>query len=136
MESFKASVQYGDWKGTAAADDSDPVATSVHSYLEKKSLIKPDEFLLAVRLFIGENHNNKLAKPYIRAYLLKDAGNYEAVQERLEELESAGEPIPVREVKIDVPLGEFVAMFKRFEVMLTWHGLPMTEREYSVSEED
>jgi hypothetical protein len=136
MESFKASVQYGDWKGTAAADDSDPLAVSVGRYLEKKGLIKPGEFLLAVRLFVGESHDNKLAEPYIRAYLLKDAENYGAVQERLEELESAGEPIPVREVNIDMPLGKFVAMFKRFEVMLTWHDLALEDREYEVTEED
>ena len=136
MESFKASVQYGDWHGTAAADDSDVSAISVDRYLEKKGLIKPDEFLLAVQLFVGESHNNKLAKPYIRAYLLNDAENYETVQARLEELESAGEPIPVREVNIDVPLGEFVAMFKRFAVMLTYRDLPLTGREYRASEEE
>jgi hypothetical protein len=136
MASFKASVQYGDWKGTSAADDSDPLSLSVSRYLEKKGLIKPDEFLLAVQLFVGETHNNKPKKPYIRAYLLKDAKNHDAVRERLEELESAGEPSPVREVRIDMTLGKFVAMFKRFEVMLTWDDLPLTEREYRVTEED
>jgi len=134
FETFQASVQYGDWHGTAAADNTDAGNVSVDDYLKKKGLIKENDFLVAVQLFVGETHNNKLAEPYIRAYLLKDAENYESVQEMLDELESKGEPIPVREVNIDMPLGKFVAMFKRFSVMLTWHDLPLTKREYRVIE--
>jgi hypothetical protein len=106
-------VQYGDWPGTAAADDIDPSSASVRRYLREKGLVKPNEFLIAVQLFVGEtHHNNQLAKPYIRAFLLEGADNYEDVKKRLEELESAGEPIPVREVNIDMHLEAFVGMFK------------------------
>lgn len=131
MPYFKASVQYGDWHGTAAADDIDVGNVSVSRYLEQKGLVKDNEFLIAVELFVGETHHNEqVAKPYIRAFLLEGADNYEDVKKRLEELESAGEPIPVREVNIDMPLEKFVGMFKRFEVMLTWQDLPLTDREY------
>ena len=40
-ECLKASVQYGDWHGTAAADNSDPMAVSVDRYLEKVLPSKP-----------------------------------------------------------------------------------------------
>ncbi len=135
MATFTASVQYGDWKGTAAADNSDPMSVSVDSYLKKKGLLKGG-FLLAVQLFVGENHNNKLSKPYIRAYVLEEQLDYEGVEKHLAELESRGEPIPVRELTIEMSLEEFVALFKRFEVMLTWHNLPLKDREYSVTNED
>jgi hypothetical protein len=135
MQRFTASVQYGDWKGTAAADNSDPMAASVDRYLKKKGLLKGG-FLLAVQLFVGENHENKLSKPYIRAYVLEEQLDYEGVEKHLAELESQGEPIPVRELTIEMSLEEFVALFKRFEVMLTWHNLPLKDREYSVTNED
>ena len=135
-EWLKASVQYGDWHGTAAADNSDFEMT-VYKYLEKKNQIKPGEFLLAVQLYTGsEMKVGKLDKPYIRAYLLEGAGHFEAAKARLDELEAAGEPIPVREVEINVPLGEFVSWFKRFSVMLTARDLPLTDRECRVTEHD
>jgi|SRR5882762_2656277 len=135
-EWLKAGVQYGDWHGTAAADDSDPMAVSVDRYLEKKKLIKPGEYLLAVQLSTHSDHNKPDDEPYIRAYLLDGAGDFEKAKARLDELEAAGEPIPVREVEINVPLGEFVSWFKRFTVMLTARDLPLTDRECRVTEKE
>jgi len=133
MATFKASTQYGDWEGTAAADSADVGAVSVSEYLRKKGLFKDDEFLMAIHLFVGENHNNKLSKPYIRAFVFEGLDKYEDVRARLEELESEGEPIPVREIKMELSATEFIAMFKRFDVMLTWHDLPLNNREYRVT---
>jgi hypothetical protein len=134
-EWLKAGVQYGDWHGTAAADNSDFEMT-VYKYLEKKNQIKPGEFLLAVQLYTGsEMKAGKLDKPYIRAYLLDAAGGDQA-KAKLDELEAAGEPIPVREVEINVPLDEFVSWFKRFSVMFTALDLPLTDRECRVTEHD
>jgi hypothetical protein len=135
METFKASVQYGDWKGTAAADDIDPAADSMDRYLEQNGLMKPDEFLLAAKLWVGENSDNKIAGVYIRAYLLKDHENYESVKQTLKELEADGQPIPVREVSVKLTLEQFVALFKRFAVTLTYQDLPLEGREYSLTEE-
>lgn len=66
MASFKASVQYGDWEGTAAADDTDAGSLSLHRYLEQKRLIKPGEFLIAASLWVGENSEARLT-----AFLLR-----------------------------------------------------------------
>ena len=44
MSSFKASVQYNDWEGTAAADDADVV--SLTRYLATNGLINENEYLL------------------------------------------------------------------------------------------
>jgi hypothetical protein len=135
-EWLKAGVQYGDWHGTAAADNADFEMT-VHKYLEKKKQIKPGEYLLAVQLYTGsETKVGKLDEPYIRAYLLDGARDFEQAKARLDELEAAGELIPVREVEINVPLEEFISWFKRFSVMLTARDLPLTDRECRVTEHD
>ena len=131
MPHFKASVQYGDWHGTAAADNIDPGHADLHRYLEGKGLMKDNEFLMAVQFFVGEiHHSEQMPKPYIRAFVLEGLDKYEDVQKRLEELEAAGEPVPVREVEIDMSLNEFFGMFKRFSVVLTWSDLPLEDREY------
>jgi hypothetical protein len=49
METFKASAQYGDWQGTAAADDAH---SDLREYLEGKKLINPNEFLIAATLYV------------------------------------------------------------------------------------
>ena len=134
METFKASVQYGDWHGTAAADNLDPMGTSVHDYLEKKGLKKEGEFLLSVKLWVGENSGNKISNVFVHAYLLEGHQNYESAKKTLDELEARGEPIPVREVELELTLEQFVAMFKRFAVTLTWRDLPLEGREYSATE--
>jgi len=129
METFKASVQYGDWHGTAAADNIDPVATSIHDYLEKKGLSRENDFLLAIQLYAVER------SVYVRAYLLEDHEDYESAEQTLRSLEDRGEPIPVREVSLELTLEKFFAMFKRFAVTLTKRDLPLEGRQYSATEE-
>lgn len=126
MESFKASVQYGDWEGTAAADDAD-FEHAIRSYLENRQLIEGDEFLVATSLWVSEGHLS------IRAFLLKGHQDFESVKQTLDALN--GEPVPVRVVDVPLSLEKFVALFKRFNVMFTWHGLQLEDREFSVTEE-
>ena len=112
MELLKASVQYGDWKGTAAADDAD--SHSLEHYLREKGLSRPEEFVIATSLWVSEGFIS------IRAFLL-DATNYETeVQKRVA---ATTGPIPARELHLQLTLPQFVALFKRFNVMLTWPGL-------------
>jgi hypothetical protein len=131
MSTFTAGVQYGDWSGTVAADDTDHGSGKrIEDFVKKED----DEFLLAAQLYVGEPHDKSLAEPYIHAYLLKGVENYEEAEAKLEELKADGEPIPVREVTIRISLKEFLALFKRFSVVLTWRGLPLKDREYDVTE--
>jgi hypothetical protein len=118
-------------------DDIDPSSASVRRYLREKGLVKPNEFLIAVQLFVGEtHHNNQLAKPYIRAFLLEGADNYEDVKKRFEELESAGEPFQFGRSTLICFLRHTLVCLNRFAVMLTWQDLPLMDREYTVTEED
>lgn len=129
MERFKAGVQDGDWEGTAAADDAD--SKSLEHYLRENALIKPDEFLIATSLFVGDSSGDELGFRYIRA-LLFEGTDYEDVGKKLAAKPGA---IPVREVEIKLTMAQFVALFKRFDVMFTLHGLGLEGREFRVVEE-
>jgi hypothetical protein len=132
METFRASVQYGDWEGTAAADDASHGTTSFEVYLEKKKLIKPNEFLVAASLWVGENHDNKLGSVLVQAFLFKGHHDFESLRAALA---AAPDPIPVRAVDITLTLEEFIGLFKRFDVMLTWRGLSLEGREFAATED-
>jgi hypothetical protein len=121
MERFKASTQYGDWEGTAAADEQ---PSSIKKWLESKGLIKPSEFLVAVNLYVSEHEYNP---PLLRAFVFH-GDNHESVKEALATTEGA---IPVRSIEVKMTTEEFLELFKRFNVMLTWQGLELEGREYS-----
>jgi hypothetical protein len=122
MESFKASVQYGDWEGTAAADDAH---TDLREYLEGKKLINPNEFLIAASFFVDEDYSN------VRAFMFQGGRDFESVKDHLAAITG---PIPVREVNVKLTPKEFIGLFKRFDVILTWKGFELEGREYSVIE--
>lgn len=120
MEFFRASTQYGDWEGTAAADDSTP--HGLREYLTENGLMTADEFLIAANLFASEGFTS------IRAFVVPGE-NFQKVKESLS---SAGNPITVREVGLDLTKEEFFDLFKRLDILLTWHGLELKGREYFV----
>jgi len=118
---FEASTQYGDWKGTVAADVMQ--RSSLHEWLADKGLIKPDEFLIAATLYSEHNYTS------VRAFVFQNGQNFELVKDALATIEG---PIPVREVDVKLTTEEFLGLFKRFHVMLTWRGLQLEGREYVV----
>jgi hypothetical protein len=122
MESFKASVQYGDWEGTAAADDAHK---DLREYLEGKNLINPDEFILAASLYVDEGFTN------VRVFAFKGGNSFELVKDPLAAISG---PIPVREVDVKLTREQFFVLFKRLDVILTKKGLELEGREFSVIE--
>jgi hypothetical protein len=121
MEKFKASTQYGDWEGTASADNAH---NSIHEYLLQQKLIEEGEFLVAVSLYSSEN------SIYIRVFVLPGKGDFKSAKEALD---STDGPVSVHEVNLKLKLEEFLELFKRFDVVLTWHGFELEGREYSVT---
>jgi hypothetical protein len=130
MDDFKAHVQYGDWEGTAAADASDQL--DIHKYLHDKGLLQDNEFLLAVNLWAGETNHNKVDYVSVRAFIYEGENSFDKLELILDQLTG---PIPVRSISLSLTLEEFVGMFKRFDVLLTWHGLNLTVRKYDVVKE-
>jgi hypothetical protein len=94
----------------------------VHSHLRDKGLIEPGEFLVAVSFYAAK-------PPFVRAFMIP-GDKFETVQEAL--ATNAG-PISAREIDLELTTEEFLGLFKRFSVTLTWHGLELEGRDYSAS---
>lgn len=130
VESFKASAQYGDWEGTAAADGAEP--TSFDDFLESKGITTENDFVLGVRLSVFEYFGPTMGTVIVTAYVYEGLNDHDSIKEVLEDMTG---PIPVREIKVDMTLEEFFQRFKRFSVMLTASDLNLEGREYRVTAE-
>ncbi len=122
-EKFKASVQYGDWKGTAAADRADK--NDPESWLEMHGKKKPDEFLVGIEIWAGENHG-KHQDPISVTFLLAALPDHDTVLGKI----GTGKALAVRKVREDMALVDFFGLFKRFSVSISNHGM-LTDREYT-----
>ena len=126
-DTFHASVQYNDFKGTSAADRADK--GDADDWLEANEHKKPGEFLLGITLWAGEYHG-KHEDPVSVTFLLASLGDHDSVKKRIE---SDGEPVEVRRVHVDMKLTEFFGLFKRFSVAFSAHGM-LNDREYTYVE--
>jgi hypothetical protein len=127
VDTFKASVQYGDLKGTAAADRADQKGAD--DWLEKKGLKQADEFLLGIELWVGENHGTH-KDPVSVHFLLVTSGGHGNVKSMLEATRG---PVDVRRVSQEMPISEFFSLFKRFSVCISPFEL-LTGREFKYVE--
>ncbi len=100
--------------------------------IRDKGLLRDNEFLLAVNIFIGENHHNEVGSVNVAAFIYE---GQDSLSELKPILDKTTGPIPVCSVHLTLTLKEFVGMFKRFDVMLTWDGLNLAGRNYNITEE-
>ena len=122
--SFKAGVQYGDFDGSAAADRADK--DDLSEYLRTNNLMQSNEFLVAVELWVGENHGGVVKDPSIRA-LVVDSPDYDgAVKDLLNQ-----DPVTVRAIDVPVSLEQFIGFFKRYAVTLTVRGSDLYSKDYN-----
>ena len=110
MSIFTASVQYDDFKGTAAADQSDNVR--LVDYLRKHDLAKENEHVVGFRLAFGGNHGHEI-NPGVVVYL-RD-GSFDDPSER------------IRAVEISMETSKLFSFFKRFDLVLTQKGVLLDE---------
>jgi hypothetical protein len=122
VQRFKASTQYGDWEGTAAADGH--TDWSVEEYLTDKGLMKPNESVISVSLSVLEG------SVYLQAFLFHGKDSDSIVQA----LTNISGPIPVRVVPLEMTLEEFARLFKRFSINLTCGSLQIDGCAYQEQE--
>lgn len=122
-ETFTASTQYNDFKGTSAADRADN--GGANDWLEARGLKQKDEFLLGIEFFAGENHGEHKDPIYVD-FLLASVGNYETVKSMVEN----SYPVPLRKVSVSIPTSEFFGLFKRFSICISVDGM-IDGREYT-----
>ena len=116
MEAFKASVQYNDLTGSAAADRA--ATTDATKWLKNNGHIT-DELVVGISMFAGENHGVH-RDPVSVTFLVSGLNGHESIPDILE---ASGEPIQVRKISVDMDVADFLALFKRLEITLSNGGL-------------
>lgn len=104
LTTFKAGVQYNDYKGTVAADRADEIAFLDH--IKELGLAHEGERLAGYRIVFNENHGAEISKPGVVAYLYEAEGFVE-------------KPAAIRAIDVDIPIAKLFSFFKRFDLVLT-----------------
>ena len=123
MTRFSAHVQYDDWKGTAAADDSG--RQDIRNYLRENGLLHATEFLIGFEFYQGETAPGADAYFNARAFII-EAGDHEGAVRDV----TANDPVEVIVRDMPISLDQFCAFFKRFSVTLTQRGLELEGMDY------
>jgi hypothetical protein len=113
METFRASVQYNDLKGSVAADRADQ--SDAHDWLKKNDYISEDEILVGIKMWAGENHGTH-QDPVSVHFLVTALDGFQNIPEKFAASE---EPIQLKNVRVDMAIADFLALFKRFELTLS-----------------
>jgi len=119
-EVFSASVQYNDWKGTAAADDADNL--SVQAFFRANGL-PIDAHIVAVRAYYLSAAPGKISVRGVYA----DGRGFDSVQAQIE----SADTLRFKEIELELTFADFFKMFKRFNVVLPQKGLGLEGREYT-----
>lgn len=124
-DTFKASVQYNDLTGTAAADRAD--FGDANHWLQGQGLIKDGEFLVGVEAYFGSAMTVEGEEARLSAsFILVQAHTFEAAAKGIQ----GNQVIPARKVSHEFAPAEFLSLFKRFNVTLSSGG-ELEGREYS-----
>jgi len=114
--SLEASVHYGDYRGTAAADGHDQMGLMK---LAGKYGVDTDKyFVIGVNIYIGETHGNKLGRARVVVLAVDSSltgDSIDSVQEYVDEHEGS---LQYEQFSIDAKLEEALLAFKRFDVVL------------------
>lgn len=125
-ERFRASVQYNDFKGTVSADRAD--RNGPEEFLKGRRLMKDEEFVLGIDLWAGENPG-KHQDPVTVHFLLAQGG-FDTVHAQVS---ASSAPFKVRRISVDIPIAEFMGLFKRVSICLSPDGM-LTDKSYSYPE--
>jgi hypothetical protein len=129
---FQAGTQYGDWKGTAAADEFGDITDKFDELFESTGKIDPDkEIMIGFEFYHSEG--TFLCSGYFHPLPEEnDRGYYPTVNAQLQKDQI--NPIQVKKVRVELTLEEFFKYFKRFNVVLLNGAMDIGGREYEVIE--
>ncbi|WP_228649827.1 hypothetical protein, partial [Microtetraspora sp. AC03309] len=80
-----------------------------------------------IKLWVGENHRNKLGRVSLSAFVINGAG-FDNVASAIA---SAGASLKLKKIDVDISLEEFVCFFKRFAVSLSDPRFQLEGRSFS-----
>lgn len=122
-KNFHAVTQYSDYKGSVAADKADQVGLT--SWLREKGLVNENELLLGTRMSVGVNHGTH-SDPVSVTFLVSELNGVANVPELL----ATNDTTEVREIEQEMPISDFLALFKRFVITISRDGI-FEGRSYS-----
>jgi hypothetical protein len=132
MSSFQASTQYGDWKGTAAADEYGAGERPLEKIFESTGKVnKEDEILVGFEFYAGEGHF------FVSGYYhrkSKSADNGGWIPTLNSDFNKSQGPIQVKRVKVKITQDEFFKYFKRLNAVFVERGLNIVGRDYEITE--
>ena len=117
MEQFKAFVQYNHLTGTVAADRAD--RKSAQKLLDGNGLLGENVHVIGISMSVGENHAIHKDPVNVEFLVIKLKAGYKSISEMIN---SIGEPIPLRRIRDDMNIADFLALFKRFQVSISTAG--------------
>lgn len=109
QETFAANTQYGDWKGTVAADTHD--LGDIQQWLEEEGRLKEDDLVCGIGSY-GVDEN-----PFL-SVLIFEGQNGRHLRHAL--MESG--PIPLKRLNLGLSIDDFLRKFKRLDVKLSTDG--------------
>lgn len=117
-EIFKASTHYGDFTGTAAADNLE--LHGLHEHLKDQDLIKEGEYLVGIEASTSAPLASTAQIHSLSVIALVTNNNGYA--NTLEAIDS-GSPLKIRKVKLELPIAHFFSLFKQFQISISKKGM-------------
>lgn len=113
---LKASVQYGDYTGTASADRGDEF--ELHQLAEKHGIDTDRYFVIGVYLNVGENRGGEMGSTHVSILAVDTHVAKAASLDHIQAYARQNKKLPYLSFDIDATLEEVILSFKRFEVVL------------------
>lgn len=109
----KAGTQYGDWRGTASADQHDHVVLA--DFVREQGWMGAEDVIVAWEIYSGEISRMKSAGQLSVTVHFADASS-------VGDARKSGKKLTVKSISFDMGLVDFFEKFKRFSVAVSQHG--------------
>jgi hypothetical protein len=131
-ERFQAGVQYGDWKGTAAADQFGDVTDKFDEVFEATGKVDPEKEIMIGFEFYYSEGMFQCSGYFHPVPEENDGGYYPTLDAKFQK--DRVNPIQVKKVDVELTLEEFFKYFKRFNVVLVNGAMDIIGSEYEVTD--
>ncbi|MFO7878105.1 MAG: hypothetical protein R6U55_16165 [Desulfovermiculus sp.] len=117
---FKARTQINNFKGSAAADESD--SHTPEKWLKDNKYIHDGEYIAGIELSFQENHEERTDIANVQFLVLKS----ENIENIPQKIHKTYDPLPLRKIDIQMNFKDFFFLFKwALGCRKTYRTLPM-----------
>jgi hypothetical protein len=127
---LQASVQYGDYTGTASADHGEQ--SDLRQLAQKHGIDTDRYFVMGVHLNVGENTRGELGSTHVSILAVDTHVVKAASLDYIQAYAKQNKKLPYLSFDIDATLEEVILSFKRFEIVLNYEfpGVEEFERSF------